>query len=1281
MANDTWVSGYDQNAEEQRKAAQLAELNRLSRVLQQPDPTQPNSQQQDVPNITVTGAANQPKSVPQKEQTADMGSMRGAWEGTVSATKNAINAIDDLGNWLNDNIIDLRTESQQKAYQTYKQTGVRGYAQEGTLGNFDLHPVKPSEESGILPNLAYKTSEFLVGFIPALKATRVLSGGAALSRAGQIAQTAVASGLGTAATYSPEEERVASWINAKLPEEYRPAVLSYLAGDPNDTELESRFKTGLENAALGAVGDIALAAIFKGVKAAKMRFFENGTDPTQILDGAAKREATTTAVKSELDNILTTADEAAATGAKQADVVVSKELGDHLTKVGSSYDIESLRATRKAMDDVPVPHEVSPQTAGVLPEVSNAVKAESTDAEVNSMVDALLSGKELTKEELATTGINYSKINTQEELHQILGKTSQAFAERIKASTGGVQSLKDIKQSAKELGDLVGSDPRYLEQLGKDTTDLAARFQFAKTELIKSANALDDMTQYALETSVKRFASEAEREQAIGLSLLALRKQVLMHGEIQAWVKGTETEIGRAMSAMRITTKDARYSSDEIRTLIDGFGGEKLNVELAHRIASLRDNPGALNQLVRKSGMVKTMEVLQEVFMNSILSGPITQATNIVGNTLRMAAGVAETGLAAGIGKTRRMIARGEWGSAEAAEYSDALAQLVGMKQGLTDVLRAIKNLDWNDSVTRIVPGAKFDEATSPFHAGVTTDNISFIRKDSFFGKFVDGISALDLPIAPKKTLGDILPENSWAAKAAEQTTLGLGAAIRSPGWMLQKADEAFKLMNYRGSLSQQATKLAKSEGLFGDDLVNRIATLINDPPEDMMKIARLEAQDATFSKSLSKDGGTLDKMGIWLQTAKNEGVNGKALLPALNYVVPFIKTPTNILNYTWDHMPILAQARAGNWAILKAGGIEADRLIAKQTLGLGAMMMGGFLASEGLITGGLHHMTADQIQVSGMQKYSFYNPLTKEWTAFNRIDPIGTFLGLTADMVNLSGHVDEMTMEELSVAFMTSMGSNLASKTYMQSVFGFFNAVGDTQQGNDKAMSNFITNYASSMIPFKGLRTQLNRAYGDDQIHELNGFMDRIRSTIPGLSSSLPPHRNLLTGEPVVYEGGMGVDIASPFYTRKEVDDPAAQAIAELHLTGFKHPPKRYQNVDLTPAQYDRLMVIMTKELGGSGNTMHDKMNRLVTSEKWKHMTSGDVNGSNESALSRVLNTDDVEHFDPGSREYALMQIFGNYKRAAYQQLKAEDPTFRAKLEANSAHKQQTLLGIPVNQ
>lgn len=100
-------------------------------------------------------------------------------------------------------------------------------------------------------------SQFLTGFIPALKGVKTVGLG------GKLVQSAVAGGIADATVFDAHEERLSDMVQ-QVPNLQNP-LTEYLASDPTDSEAEGRFKNAVEGLFLGS----AVEGLVGGVKLVK----------------------------------------------------------------------------------------------------------------------------------------------------------------------------------------------------------------------------------------------------------------------------------------------------------------------------------------------------------------------------------------------------------------------------------------------------------------------------------------------------------------------------------------------------------------------------------------------------------------------------------------------------------------------------------------------------------------------------------------------------------------------------------------------------------------------------------------------------------------------------------------------------------------------------------------------------------------------------------------------------------------------------------------------------
>lgn len=1220
MSDNNLASEFSDKRDQRIREEQLARLQELDA----PQSPQPQA------SVTVQGA---PATKDDKSWYQEIAPQ--LYYGAKSGIKNSLEAIDDAANWLNDNVVNLRTTRQQELYEQQKATGVRAFQNDPTTSGLYA---KGEKAQTFVGNLTHGASEFLVGFLPALKGLRLLTGGAAISAAGQIAEGAVAGGVGAYFSLDPKEKRLSNMINELDPALKNP-ITEFLATNPEDSESLGRFKNALENTIIGVGSDLAINGIMKGVSALKGYFVEKGLNAKEILEQAATEATTRNAVTEELGAVIKQADAVKAPG----EAVYSPELAqptvDYLKKIGAlkedgkAVDIEMLRAAQdRLLQRVPVapdtPAFKSPELEGILGKADEApvFKTSITPKQVDALVDQIMIGDPRAIDKAKGIDFNFAKLDTTDQIREVINATSAAFKKSTSEATRGRVTFKEIG----EFADQIGSSAKELESLYGSTGDLAERFLAGRVLLQKSSQQLVATANFAKSLVYNTaFKSAEEKDAAIEAAVLAVRKQAMIHGDLQAQLKGSQTEIARALSAMRITVKDDSFNREELSTLLDHFGGKKMNEEFIDKISKLASDPAALNKFTRGSWKARTFDALQELWTNSILSSPTTQAANILGNSLRAIGSVAETANAATVGLFRRTP------PADRVTYGEAMSQAIGMMEGIRESL--VLNFKSNEPFL-------VGSAYKAFNEGVDASISSFDKGVQF-----------DAKITAKNLLGK--HANTWYGTVFDY----IGSAIRLPGKLLSTEDQLFYTMNYRGSLKQNAYRIAKQEGLEGEAFINRMADLVENPTDDLLKTAHDAAIEGTFAKKLDPNGGALDRMGLWLQNGKNKDADGKQLVPGLHYIVPFVKTPTNIVKYAYDRTPGLNLLSEQNRAIMAEGGRAADQLYAQYATGGTLLALGAYLASQGHITGGMTLDNKSTKEIGGVQAYSV--KIGDTYYAYNRLDPFGMFLGLSADMADMSGHWDEYKGAELAYAATSAVVKNLSSKTYLQGIVDFVGAIDGLMKGKTVGAEKFIKNFLTGFIPFKGALGSVNRSEIDPVVRETWDLVDNFKASIPGFSQTLPPHRNLLTGDPVVYQGGLGLDIASPIYQSKEAVDPSAKEISRLNMN-LEHPPKRIGNVDLSPEQYDRLMVLLTKEVRSNGKTMVENLNERVERPDWANKSERQIEEGNAYL---------------GSKEFEIKKIFSAYKQAATQKLLIEDPILQRAVVNDKTNKAKALLGQPL--
>lgn len=425
------------------------------------------------------------------------------------------------------------------------------------------------------------------------------------------------------------------------------------------------------------------------------------------------------------------------------------------------------------------------------------------------------------------------------------------------------------------------------------------------------------------------------------------------------------------------------------------------------------------------------------------------------------------------------------------------------------------------------------------------------------------------------------------------------GEIIRIPGRFLMSEDEFFKAIGYRMELNALAVRQAAKEGLSGSEFVNRISEIKNNPPEDIHLAATDASRYQTFTKPLGETGRSVQRFA--------------SSHPAAKVLLPFIRTPTNIIKFAGERTPLALFSQAVRDDI-KKGGATRDIALARIAVGTSVSATVASLAAEGYITGGgpTNPDARRTKYASGWQPYSI--KVGDKWVSYSRVEPLGMLLGISADFAEISGHLSEEEADELAGMLVASVSKNLVSKTWLQGISNLVEVFNDP----DRYGENFLQSYAGTLIP-TGV-AQIARTQ-DPILRRAESVTEKLKSRIPGYSDELLPRRNIW-GDAIALEGGVGPDIISPFYQSTIKNHKATDELIRLGID-ISMPPEKIGGVDLTPEQHDEFIVINGKNMRMAldafvGSPAYDQLPDFVKERGVRSITSQIRQSSSQIILAR---------------------------------------------------------------
>ena len=397
------------------------------------------------------------------------------------------------------------------------------------------------------------------------------------------------------------------------------------------------------------------------------------------------------------------------------------------------------------------------------------------------------------------------------------------------------------------------------------------------------------------------------------------------------------------------------------------------------------------------------------------------------------------------------------------------------------------------------------------------------------------------------------------------------GEILRTPTRALTAEDEFFKAIARRMELSGLAVRQAGSEGLKGARARERAAELLANPTDDMMEKALDYGRYITFQRPLG-DG----LAGGLSRVTQNQ--------PYLKAVLPFVRTPTNLIKFTAERSPLAPMVK--EWRRdFAAGGARRDLAVAKVMVGSGIGALIADLASKGVITGS---PPSDEnrrrlLYANGWQPYSI--KVGDTYYSYKRLDPFAMTFGTAADLATMGDGMTEDQRDQGAALWTASVISNLASRTWLSGVTDALDAIQDPERYSGNFIKRLI---GSATVPTGS--AQLAR-WLDPVSRETPDVGSYMSSRMPGMSDGLLPKRDVW-GRPITSEGGVGPDIISPIWTSTDKQDPVTAALLADNLKVGK-PSRKVGGRKLSDAEYDRYQAT-------AGPLMHDKIAELLASPTW---------------------------------------------------------------------------------
>ncbi len=402
-------------------------------------------------------------------------------------------------------------------------------------------------------------------------------------------------------------------------------------------------------------------------------------------------------------------------------------------------------------------------------------------------------------------------------------------------------------------------------------------------------------------------------------------------------------------------------------------------------------------------------------------------------------------------------------------------------------------------------------------------------------------------------------------------------------GRLLEAEDQFFYGMNYHAELYARLFAAAKKMGLKGKALTDQVADWKLSPPKAIHEAANKEALMSTYKE----DGG---KIVQWLTA-------GKTKLAALDFIIPFVKTPGNLMRQGLEATPLGVFTHVGREA-MAAGGRESSEALGRMITGTAALGTLAWWAAAGNISGVGPSDPEERaaLMEAGWRPNSI--KIGDKWIGFDVIQPLAQPLFAVANAIDRYHRGEQV--DPLRVAM--AGGSALLDQSFLSGVSDLNRAFAD----NDRYGDQFMQRYVQSAVPFSGLSRNITQAI-DPAVREPKTYTDAVKAIVPGLSTEVPAKIGRV-GQTIEREGNPIRRGLSPVNYSSPPTDPVIQELTRLKINTLSVPRK-----DLPATQSSPKIVLTTDERQQIGKATRTGLERLFSNPNFKQL--------DETAATRLVN------------------------------------------------------------
>ena len=300
-------------------------------------------------------------------------------------------------------------------------------------------------------------------------------------------------------------------------------------------------------------------------------------------------------------------------------------------------------------------------------------------------------------------------------------------------------------------------------------------------------------------------------------------------------------------------------------------------------------------------------------------------------------------------------------------------------------------------------------------------------------------------------------------------------------------------------------------------------------------------AEIGTFQED---PGIGINSLGMFLENMPFVGPLGKL-------VIPFLRTPANILRYQVQHTPLIGKY-AGEYLAVKQSGdaLRVAEYEGREMIGAITIAIGFGLAATELITGNEPANPRERARwkTLGIRPRSI--KIGDRWISYNTIEPLSNILAASADLVMVAKTgLNEDWVENLAGQLGLAIAASLTEKSYFAGLEALSAIATPTELMKGDTVLKGLLATGNNMVPLAGTRRAFANSLDPYMREYDNEFQRAAAAAIPGVSTFFPEKINVLTGKPLNTPNGGPWNALVPFETSPDNKDPVAKMLMETEF------------------------------------------------------------------------------------------------------------------------------------